>query len=284
MITSSTKARGSHIFPAAVVSEQTGISLSDNASAVFARGDRYDIAAGVDGIPFYTPVMGALISDELLHAFFERAFMDGKSVLIMWDSVSNTANVICGSGGASTPAVLSQNERGRLCAIIAQSLSWGGELDERGRHICDLKSPQPGPNYYTNMLVGNRIGCKRPLQSTPKSVVDRLGHGSFRSHADTQVLATRWDYRPEENGNPANRQFYLVENGRVIFYSGAPEDDSIASARCIHANNHTVIEYETVCGLLIRRTIFILPQYDGLPLATEAQLVEVENRKNAPRD
>lgn len=284
MITSSINARSAEISPALVLSRQTSKPVGSNVSAVFARGDRFDIAAGVDGLPFYTPVIGALISDELLHGVFERAFTDNRSVLVLWDNENKTIHIITGHGGNSASLSLTRNEHERICDIITQSLTWGGTLDEKGRHICDLKSPQPGPNYYTNMLIGNRIGFKRPLQSTPKSVVDRLGRGSFRSHADTQVLATRWDYRPEENGNPANRQFYLVEDGKVIFYSGAPEDKNITAARCIHSNNYTEIQYTTACGLSIRRTIFILPQYEGLPLATEAQLVEVKNNGDKRRN
>ncbi len=284
MITSSIKARGVNISPATVLCEQLGMTVSEHISAVFARGDCFDIAVGADGLPFYTPVIGALIADEFLCAAFERAFTGKRSVLVRWNSDENSTTMLVGSGGTSSPFPLSEVEQERMNAIISQSLSWGGTLDAMGQHVCDLKSPQPGPNYYTNMLIGNRMGYKRPLQSTPKAVVDRLGHGSFRSHADTQVLATRWDYRPEENGNPANRQFYLVENGNVIFYSGAPEDNNVLSARCIHSANHTVIEYETACGLVIRRTIFILPQYDGLPVATEAQLVEIHNKGVSARN
>lgn len=284
MISSSITARGQSISPSTVLARQLGRPISDKASAVFVRGNRFDVAAGVDGLPFYTPVINALISDTLLCGLFERAFTEGRSVLIVYKGAEAAAEVLTGKDGSCTPLPASAEQVTHINRLLAQSLEWGGTLDEKGRHICDLKSVQPGPNYYTNMLIGNRIAYDRPLQSTPKSVVDRLGRGSFRSHADTQVLATRWDYRPEENGNPANRQFYLVENGKVIFYSGSPEDETVASARCIHANNHTVIEYTTTCGLRIRRTIFILPQYDGLPLAVEAQLVEVENTGNRPRD
>ncbi len=278
MVTSGIKARGQKITPAAALGAQMGKTLTPYASCVFARGDRFDVAAGVDGIPFYTPVIGSLISNGLLRPLYERAFTEGLSVLAEFDAGTGNAALFTGKDGSRTPLALSGDEQAELCRMISDSLSWGGSLDEEGRHICDLKSPSPGPNYYTNMLIGNRIGCERPLQSTPKSVVDRLGQGSFRSHADTQVLATRWDYRPEQNGNPVNRQFYLVENGSVIFFSGTPEGANIRSARCIHAPNHSIIEYETLCGLFIRRTIFILPQYEGLPLATEAHQVEVVNR------
>lgn len=94
---------------------------------------------------------------------------------------------------------------------------WAGTLNDRGEHTIDLRTPSPGPHFYVNLLMGNRIGYDYALQTTPKSVVDRFGRGSFRSHADTQVLATRWDMRAEENGFPANRQFYIVEDFKKYF-------------------------------------------------------------------
>ena len=89
--------------------------------------------------------------------------------------------------------------------------------------------------------------------------------------------------RQEENGFPANRQFYLVENGQKIFYSAEPTHQNIAEAKCIHSHNHTRIIYRTKCGLEIRRLIFILPQYKGLPLATEVQRVEIINHSDRER-
>ena len=125
--------------------------------------------------------------------------------------------------------------------------------------------------------MGNRIEYEKPLQSTPKSVVDRIGRGSFRSHAAVQVLATRWDMLPEENGFPANRQFYIVENGKQIFFSANPLDSNIIDSKCIHSQNHTKIYYTTKCGLEIERIIFILPQENGMPIATEIQRINIKN-------
>jgi cellobiose phosphorylase len=154
---------------------------------------------------------------------------------------------------------------------------WGGTLNCRGEHLIDLRSPAPGPHYFVNLLLGNRIGFPYALQTTPKSVVDRLGRGSFRAHAGTQVLATRWDMRQEENGFPANRQFYLVEEDRQIFYSADPNCANIETANCTHSQNQTVIIYRTKCNLEIQRTIFILPQQAGQPLATEVQRIAIRN-------
>lgn len=162
--------------------------------------------------------------------------------------------------------------------------TWAGFINSKGEHVIHLKNPVPGPHFYTNMLLGNRIKFPYALQSTPKSIVDRFGGGSFRSHAAVQVLATRWDFLPEENGFPANRQFYIVENGKQIFYSADVVDSNVKEAYCIHSQNHTVITYQTKCGLSIKRTIFLVPQYDGLPLATEVQRIQIKNESNKNRD
>ena len=134
------------------------------------------------------------------------------------------------------------------------------------------------------MLLGDRMNFELALQSTPKSVVDRFGGGSFRAHAATQVLATRWDMLPEENGFPANRQFYIVENGEQIFYSADVLNGNIESAECRHGQNYTEIEYSTKCGLKILRTIFLAPQHEGLPIATEVQRITVTNTTKETRE
>ena len=132
-------------------------------------------------------------------------------------------------------------------------------------------------------MLGNRIGFDRPLQSTPKSTVDRLGAGSFRAHADTQVLATRWDYLPEENGFPANRQFYLVENGKKIFWSGAAIADGLKTVRTIHSQNRSIIEYELEDGLKVKELFYRAPARRNT-LAAEAQMIEITNAGTHNRD
>ena len=76
-----------------------------------------------------------------------------------------------------------------------------------------------GSHFAVNLLLGDRRNSENPLFKTPKSAVDALGRGSFRATGAKQVLATRYVLNPYENGEPANRQFYLVEDGRQIFYS-----------------------------------------------------------------
>lgn len=169
-----------------------------------------------------------------------------------------------------------------LAEILKSFEHYGGYLDEQGNQVIDLKSKEIGPHYTTNLLLGNRMHYKNPLLTTPKSVVNAFGGGSFRGEAAYQVLATRWDIRPEENGNPFNRQFYILEDGVEIFYSGEIFDNVI-EANCKHCANKTVITYK-LTDLLITRKIFIIPQEKGLPSATECQTIEVKNLSNKKRN
>lgn len=258
------------------------IPMPGNLSAQFV-GTLYNRpVAGVAGIPVYAPVIATLLADERLYEFFDGAFRKNESALIVisGDKVRGYHT----EGNDIQPVELEAAQQTMIRGVAESSVSWGGILDSEGVLICDPAAPAPGPHYFTNLLIGDRMNEKRPLQSTPKSVVDRLGRGSFRSHADTQVLATRWDYLPEENGFPANRQFYLTENGRQIFYSGSAVQQGLRSAVCRHAQNRTIIEYDLECGLRIERTIFLLPQKQGLPLAAEAQMIKIENRGDRDRE
>ncbi len=254
-----------------------GLAADDHVSAVFTNVTKTAVIA-VTGLLFYVPVA------EKLAVMPEIASLlcNGSSVLLTWNGSSFT--VTCLTEGQKQEAAIDPACSEKITALLSSTATWGGRINEDGELVCDLVSPSPGPNYYTNMLLGNRLSHGAVLQCTPKSVVDRFGCGSFRSHADTQVLATRWDYLPEENGFPANRQFYLVENGKVIFYSADATRDNIVDATCVHSQNHTVITYTLTSGLKIRRTIFLLPQKDNMPIACEAQLVELENTGKADRD
>ncbi len=233
---------------------------------------------GIGNLPFKAPVMLAILNVPMLASYINKTLSDKDSLLILMEKNPHLEFLVY----VVENEVVEQNI---IPSDIAESLSnmlftvesWGGYLNDRGEHIIDLYSPSPGPHFFVNLLIGNRIGFPYALQTTPKSVVDRLGRGSFRSHAATQVLATRWDLRQEENGFPANRQFYLVENGRRIFYSASPNDVNVESAVCIHSQNRTVIRYKTVCGLMIERVIFLVPQEPGLPLAVEAQQISIKN-------
>src|SRR5574344_552642 len=159
---------------------------------------------------------------------------------------------------------------------------FGGHLDKDGALCLDLSSPKIGAHYGVNLLLGDRDGYPEPLLTTPKSAVDEVGRGSFRAHASFQVLATRWDARPEENGNPFNRQFYLFEDGKQLFYSADPITN-VKKAECRHGVNKTVISYFLKNSLKLERTIFLLPQKEGLPPACEVQSVQIQNTAHRER-
>ncbi|MCX7711215.1 MAG: glycosyl transferase [Clostridia bacterium] len=243
----------------------------------------FDRVIGVANLPVKAPVMLELLKNREAAEYLLKAAGKKASVLIVNNGETNNIGIYVKEG----TAVQVDPPKGLLQQIIdtlASANKWAGELNAHGEHIVDLRTPSPGPHFNVNLLMGNRVGFDHALQTTPKSVVDKLGRGSFRSHAATQVLATRWDMRQEENGFPANRQFYLVENCKKIFYSADANDSNIESATCIHSQNYTTIQYKTKCGLEIKRVIFILPQKKGLPLATEVQQIIIKNNGSQPRD
>lgn len=159
---------------------------------------------------------------------------------------------------------------------------YGGKLDLKGEHIIDLKSSKIGPHFDVNLLLGDYTEDDDPLLMTPKSVVNSFGGGSFRGEADYQVSATKWGVNPYENGDPTNRQFYLVENGKQIFYSGKITNN-VEKAICVHSPNYTTITYE-FNNLRVVRKIFILGRRKNNPEAVEIQNITVENLSSKERN
>lgn len=164
--------------------------------------------------------------------------------------------------------------------VLIKFKNYGGYLNKNGEHVIDLMSPPIGPHFAVNLLLGDRSKLSEPLLTTPKAVVDAFGGGSFRGPAANQVLATRWDMDPAENGHPANRQFYILEEGKQVFYSHNIHEN-VVSATCTHKVNHSVIEYVLTNGLKITRTIYIRPQIsEDEPIALERQIVEISNNSH----
>ena len=161
-----------------------------------------------------------------------------------------------------------------IFSVLKKLDSYGGYLDNEGSLHFDLKSNEVGPHYGVNLLLGDRTNVSDSLLSTPKSVLDPFARGSFRGPAGYQILASRWDILPEENGNPFNRQFYLVENGEIIFYS-ASISKNVEKAECVHSVNKTTIHYLLKDGLQIERTFFLPSYKEGEPEAIEIQIVNL---------
>lgn len=228
---------------------------------------------GVCGMKFDAPIVIQLVNDYDINLYLQgfkycdNLFVAGKKINHFTNACEN---------------MLPEEISDKINHYIEAVQNRPGTLNNKGEHIFDITSSPISPHFAVNLLLGNRIGYEYPLQTTPKAVVDWLGRGSFRSHSAMQVTAARWDMRPEENGFPANRQFYIIENGKQIFYS-ANVNDNIESGYCVHSQNHTVITYKTKCGLIIKRIIFLLMQQDGLPQAIESQRIIIENTKKETR-
>ena len=249
-----------------------GSRLDKSTDSVFTDAAKNNVMA-VTGLPFYMPIASALINDPLLYPLLG---IKDRNILL-----TVAEKPVLNYDGDTVS--LTDQQQSRIMEIYENVLSACGRLDEDGNLIIDLKSPTVGTHYSVNLLLGDREGYSDPLQTTPKSVLDRFGRGSFRSSQEKQVLATKYELNPDINGETANRQFYITENGRQIFYS-LDVNNNVSEACCIHHNNYTEIKYVTECGLEITRTIFILPQQKDFPSAVEAQRIAIKNNTDKIRD
>lgn len=277
MLLKGQKAREQEITAVDFLKTKFGSLAGNTPSAQFIGFGKQMQVIGIAGLDFESPFVSELLQDDRIFDIAVDYAKAGKNILISAD-----IKMYVEENGKIDEVELAKDVRDYIEGAAKAAALWGGELNSKGELIIDPSTPAPGPHYYTNLLIGNRIGFDRPLQSTPKAAIDQLGRGCFRAHADTQVLATKWDYLPEENGFPANRQFYITENGKQIFYSCKASDESVEKITTVHSQNRTTITYILKDGLEIRRTIFILPSEDGMPLATEAQMIEIKN--NGPKD
>lgn len=237
------------------------------------RSAQREQALGFAKLPFAAPICAHLMNQRETAAWLAQT--SGSKLLWLEGRAVHCAD---DQGEIPVPEAAAQE----ILAVYDRVMASPGQLNDRGELMLDLKAYSVGPHYPVNLLLGNRAGYPYPLVTTPKSALDALGRGSFRATGGQQVLATRCVLQLEENGEPANRQFYLVEDGRQIFYS-ADVRHNVVDAHCLHSQSRSVITYRTACGLEIRRTIFILPQAPGMPNAVEAQRVEIKNLTDQPR-
>ena len=258
--------------------------LQDNyiTDALFMDGS-YKKVIGITNLPIKLPLLIEMFKIKELTNYIEQLERLEGSILFLLDSYQNDLILFVKAKDNITETYIPQNIKSKILELVSSMKDGAGIINEAGEHVFDLNVHSPGPHFYVNLLLGNRMGYGNPLQTTPKSVVDGLGRGSFRAHSATQVLATRWDMLQEENGFPANRQFYILEDGQQIFYSAAPSDKNILSAKCTHSQNFTRINYTTHCGLEIERLIFLIPQEDKMPLAVETQQIKIKNLTQKPR-
>ncbi len=268
------KSRDKHLTAKAKISNVFSLSEKDGIiDAEFLSADRARAVAFL-GLPYPAPICLRLFSFPEFCAFIDS--IPDDSILfkffgsdITLQTEKNTYNI-------------PEKIKDLIISSFEDMICAKGDLGEDGEHIIDLKMPRVGTHYDINLLLGCRVDADEPLLTTPKASLDSFGRGAFRSAANTNVTASRFDLIPEDSGEPCNRQFYIFEDGKQIFYS-ANAEENVEDAFCVHAQNHTVITYQTKCGLVIRRTIFILPFEDGMPDAVEAQRIEICNIGNTAR-
>lgn len=230
---------------------------------------------GAAGLAYKAPVCEQIINEPTIFSLLSKKTDTDHLFIFEANNVRHfTPTQEVPLGPESVSALLN------LYDLILESR---GSLSSSGEHLINLKSAPVGPHYAVNLLIGDRTEFPSPLFTTPKSALDAFGAGSFRAGGASQVLATRFTLSPEENGEPANRQFYLVEDGKMIFYSMNARKN-VQSAFCRHSRNYSVITYITECGLYIERTIFILPQEEGMPDAVELQHISVLNGSSRARN
>ena len=244
--------------------------LSGKTDAVFLDGSRTKLLAAT-GLHTAMPVCDQLRREASLAALI------AENDALLFD--------FSGSVSCRTPKaeiVLTAGQGARAAAACRRVATAPGSLNENGELELNLKTEPVGPHYNVNLLLGWRAGYTAPLFTTPKSSVDSLGRGAFRAGGPKQVLASRCVLQPEDAGEPVNRQFYLYENGKKIFYS-LDVHHNVKSAHCTHSQNRTTITYETNDALRITRTIFIAMQEDGMPDALEIQHIRIDNLGDKPR-
>ncbi len=276
MYFSNEQARTQKLTASELILDSFAEKISGNAiDAEFLAADR-SAALGVVGLPYITTVCEHLLAVPAITDYLDG--FAGNQLLIYTAEANTIAHITADGATQNIPAAVAD----AMLTVVSRIIASPGTLNEKGELVLDLKAYPVGPHYPVNLLLGNRAGYPYPLATTPKSALDSLGRGSFRGTGAKQVLATRCVLSPEENGEPVNRQFYLVEDGKQIFWS-ANINENVAAATCTHSQNRSVITYETECGLGIKRTIFILPQEDDMPNAVEAQRVEITNNGSADR-
>ena len=245
--------------------------LSGHTDAVFNSADK-DTVFAVTGLSFPFPIAIRLLNDSDLYPLL--AVEKSNTLLTVDHGYALYRN--------DQEIKLDSTIKNKIRGIIENLTASAGKLNENGDLVIDLKAPLIGTHYAVNLLLGNREDYSNPLQTTPKSVLDHFGRGSFRGCQEKQVLATKYELNPDINGETANRQFYITENGKQIFYS-LDVRNNVSKAYCVHHNNYTEIFYYTECGLEIKRTIFILPQEDDFPTAVEAQRIQIRNLTDKQR-
>jgi len=169
MITKVT-ARNNKITPVELLNQKFGnkINLGNFADAVFTDA-AFKNVAGIANLPMKAPVMQVLMENCIVSKYLKQ-FVPDRSVCFVEEG--QKFYIVLEDG---QKIEVPEDVNKALKATVSDVKHWAGYLTEDGEHVIDLLKPAPGPHFYVNLLIGNRLGFKRTLQTTPKSVVDRFG-------------------------------------------------------------------------------------------------------------
>ena len=144
------------------------VEFKGGVSAQYVAFGTKPVVIGVTGLKFDSPLVSVMAGDDRLYNAFSTLAAKNKSVCIV---AGEEPVIYVELDGEIEVLEAGDKILGAIAELIKESELWGGRLTGSGELICDPSSPAPGPHYYTNMFLGNRIGFDRPLQSTPKSCV-----------------------------------------------------------------------------------------------------------------
>jgi len=280
MYESRTLRRGTKAAAVVVAERFAQLKVQPEHTDALYRDGRNAYVMGWAGLSLCRPILRAALNHPAVATFFQQALEHDADILLQGSGAD--LKLYQAKADSCEEISLPVDIAVALNALLDASDGWVGTMTENGDHCFDPRAPSPGTHFRANVLIGDRAEFANPLLTTPKAIVDHWGGGSSRSHANKEILQTNWGPVPDENGFPLNRQFYLVENGKQIFYSADPGEDTETQTR--HAANHTVITYKTLDNLEITRTIFVVPAEKDVPYAMEAQIIKIHNAGDKERD
>ena len=158
------KARGERLPAKELLIDKFGDTIVNGGiSAQYVRFGKAPVVIGVSGLRFDSMAVNLLASDDIIFEQFSKTVNEGYSILLV--KCDDGVKDLVEKDGLIKDAGFSAVILDRCAELINGTDSWGGKLATNGELMCDPSTPSPGPHYYTNMLIGNRIGFIYPQRS-----------------------------------------------------------------------------------------------------------------------
>ena len=151
------KARGERLPAKELLLDKFGDTIvAGGVSAQYVRFGKSPVVIGVSGLKFDSMAVSILASDDVIFEQFTGLINEGYSILIVRNE--DDFRAFTEKDGNLAEARFSVAVLDRCAELIKSTDVWGGKLATNGELTFDPSTPSPGPHYYTNMLIGNRIG------------------------------------------------------------------------------------------------------------------------------